>query len=137
MSCATPGNCAFGGSGTDASWHVQAFVADLSATPAAPVQTPTATDLALSAATVTFGQEQAGQISVTVTAPADGTPGGKVTITADKTAVCVITLHSGTGSCTLTAKKLRPGSYALTASYHGGRGYAKSASAPATLTVKR
>lgn len=137
VSCATPGNCAIGGFGTDASGHVQAFVADLSATTAAPVQTPTATDLALSAATVTFGHEQAEKISATVTAPAGGTPGGKVTITADRAAVCVITLQSGTGSCTLAAKKLRPGSHAMAASYHGGKGYARSASAPATLTVKR
>jgi hypothetical protein len=133
MSCATAGNCAFGGSGTDGSGHVQAFVADLSA--GAPGQIQTTTSLALSAAAVTFGHEQAGQISVKVTASA-GPPRGMVTVRANKAIVCLIILGSGTGSCRLTPKGLRPGSYALTASFFG-LGFAGSASAPATLTVTR
>jgi len=137
--CATPGNCAFGGSGTDASGHVQGFVADLSAAGGAGAsgQIQTTTNLALSAATVTFGQEQAGQISVKVTAASGGTPRGVVTVTADKATVCLIILGSGTGSCRLTPKGLRPGRYALTARFFGGLGFAGSASVPATLTVTR
>jgi hypothetical protein len=136
-SCATPGNCAFGGSGTDASGHIQGFVADLSAAAGASGQIQTTTNLALSAATVTFGREQAGQISVKVTAASGGTPRGVVTVTADKATVCLIILGSGTGSCRLTPKGLRPGSYALTARFFGGLGFAGSASVPATLTVTR
>jgi len=134
-SCATPGNCAFGGFGTDASGHVQGFVADLSAAAGGAGQIQTTTSLALSAATVTFGHEQAGQISVKVTA-SSGTPRGLVTITANKATVCLIILGSGTGSCRLTPKSLRPGSYTMTARFTG-LGFAGSASAPATLTVTR
>jgi Big-like domain-containing protein len=137
VSCATPGNCAFGGSGTDASGHVQGFVADLSAAAGAGGQIQTTTSLALSAPTVTFGQEQAGQISVTVTAASGGAPRGVVTVTANKATVCLIVLGSGTGSCRLTPKGLRPGRYALTARFFGGLGFAGSASVPAALTVTR
>jgi Bacterial Ig-like domain (group 3) len=136
-SCATPGNCAFGGFGTDASGHVQGFVADLSAAAGGAGQIQTTTSLALSAATVTFGQEQAGKISVSVTTASGGPPRGVVTVTANKATVCLIVLGSGTGSCRLTPKGLRPGSYALTARFFGGLGFAGSASAPATLTVTR
>jgi len=141
-SCATPGNCAFGGSSTDASGHLQGFVADLSAAAGAPGQIQTTTSVALSAATVTFGREQAGQISVTVAAASGGAasggaPRGVVTVTANKATVCLIILGSGTGSCRLTPKGLPPGSYALTARFFGGLGFAGSASAPATLTVTR
>ena len=137
VSCATPGNCALSGSSTDASGHVQGFVADLSATAGAAGQIQTTTSLDLSAATVTFGQEQAGKLSVTVTAASGGTPRGVVTVTANKATVCLIVLGSGTGSCRLTPKGLRPGSYALTARFFGGPGFAGSASVPATLTVTR
>ena len=143
-SCATPGNCAFGGSSTDASGHLQGFVTDLSAGAGAgaPGQIQTTTSVALSAATVAFGREQAGQISVTVAAASGGAasggaPRGVVTVTANKATVCLIILGSGTGSCRLTPKGLRPGRYALTARFFGGLGFAGSASAPATLTVTR
>lgn len=136
-SCATPGNCAFGGSSTDASGHLQGFVADLSAGAGAPGQIQTTTSVALSAATVAFGREQAGQISVTVSAASGGAPRGVVTVTANKATVCLIILGSGTGSCRLTPKGLRPGTYNLTARFFGSLGFAGSASAPATLTVTR
>jgi hypothetical protein len=93
--------------------------------------------VALSAATVPFGREQAGQISVTVTAASGREPRGVVTVTANKATVCLIILGSGTGSCRLTPKGLGPGTYALTARFFGGLGFAGSASAPATLTVTR
>jgi hypothetical protein len=46
-------------------------------------------------------------------------------------------LRSGKGSCTLTAKQLKPGTYRLTASYPGKGGFTSSASAPRTLKVAR
>ena len=129
VSCASPGNCAAGGWYTDKAGREQAMVADESAV--------TTTGLTLSAAKVRFGHEQAEKISAKVRPRAGGTPGGKVTVTANQHAACVITLAGGKGSCTLTAKKLRPGSYRLTGSYSGDRTYDGSADPGETLTVTR
>jgi hypothetical protein len=46
-----------------------------------------------------------------------------------------MTLGGGTGSCTLAARKLRPGTYQLTASYSGDTVYNGSTSAQHALTV--
>ena len=93
--------------------------------------------LILSAAKVTYGHEQAEKLTVLVFPQYAGTPGGKVTVKAGRTAVCVITLKSRIGACTLAAKKLRPGTYALTATYPGSADYASSVSASKTLTVAK
>ena len=95
----------------------------------------TKTSLTLSAAKVTYGHEQSEKLSVTVTPKYAGTPAGKVTIKAGRTAVCVITLKSGKGTCTLTARKLPAGTYTLTAAYPGSTDYAGSAAAKKTLTI--
>jgi Bacterial Ig-like domain (group 3) len=127
VSCASPGNCAVGGSYTDGSGRRHAMVADESAV--------TATSLALSAAKIRFGHEQAEKISVKVTGRTGGTPGGKVTLKAGSATICVITLAHGKGACTLAARKLRPGSYRLTAAYGGSQTYAGSASRTKTISV--
>jgi hypothetical protein len=93
------------------------------------------TSLAMSAASVTYGHEQAERLSVRVAPQFSGTPGGRVTVAAGHTVVCVITLAAGAGSCALTAKKLTPGSYRLAASYGGSTSFAASASAARTLVV--
>jgi hypothetical protein len=49
----------------------------------------------------------------------------------------VIELARAKGSCTLTAKKLKPGSYRLTGIYGGDRTYDGSAYPAQTLTVTR
>ena len=49
--------------------------------------------------------------------------------------VCVIRLVSGVGSCRLTSKKLKPGTYHLVARYPGNPNYLASASPNQTLTV--
>jgi len=49
----------------------------------------------------------------------------------------VITLKDGRGSCALTAKKLRVGTYHVAAHYGGSALFAKSASGKVTLTVTR
>jgi hypothetical protein len=49
--------------------------------------------------------------------------------------ICTITLRSGAGSCTLTARRLTKGTYHLVASYPATSGFAASSSRPATLTV--
>ena len=95
------------------------------------------TALSLSAARVTYGREQAERLAVTVTPQYGGTPGGTVTVKSGTTTVCVITLASGKGSCTLTASKLRTGTYTLVAAYPGSSDFTSSASARKTPTVVR
>jgi len=129
VSCASPGNCAAGGWYTDKADREQAMVADESAV--------TATGLTLSAAKVKFGHEQAEKISVKVSPRTGGTPGGRVTVTANQHTACVITLAGGKGACTLAARKLSPGSYGLTGHYAGDGAYDGSASAAKNLTITR
>jgi Bacterial Ig-like domain (group 3) len=93
--------------------------------------------LSLSAARVTYGHEQAEHLTVTVTPQYSGTPSGKVTIKAGTATICTITLASGKGSCTLTARQLRVGTYTLAASYPGSSDFTSSTSARKTLTVVR
>jgi hypothetical protein len=93
------------------------------------------TTLSLSAAKVTYGHEQAEHLTVTVTAQYSGTPGGKVTIKTGTVTVCVITLASGKGSCTLTARQFPAGTRTLVAGYPGSSDFTSSASARQTLTV--
>jgi Bacterial Ig-like domain (group 3) len=128
-SCATPANCAVGGSYQDSPGNFQAFLADES--------TATATSLKLSAATIKFGHEQSEKLSVTVHPRTGGTPSGTVTVIAGSTTICVIKLAKGKGSCTLGAKTLKPGSYQLTGTYGGDRTYDGSAYPDTTLTVTR
>jgi hypothetical protein len=95
----------------------------------------TATTESLSEATVTDGREQAEHVSVAVTATRGGPPTGKVTVSAGSAALCVINLSSGRGACTLSASRLSPGTYHLTAAYPGSPAFAPSVSAAKTLTV--
>jgi hypothetical protein len=128
VSCASVGSCAAGGSFIGAA-GTEAFVVTGSITQA------TSTGMSLSMAKVTYGHEQSERISVTVKAPYSGTPTGTVTVKAGSTTVCTITLTSGKGACTLTARELRPGTYHLIASYPANRDFLGSASAKKTLTV--
>jgi hypothetical protein len=98
---------------------------------------PTSTALALSAAKVKVGHEQAEHLTVTVKPGFSGTPAGKVTVKTGTTRICVITLVKGKGTCTLTARQLRPGKHALTATYPGTAPYARSSSPKKTLTVTK
>ena len=49
--------------------------------------------------------------------------------------LCTIKLANGKGSCTLAAKRLKPGKYRLTGVYGGDRKYAGSAYPAQSLTV--
>ena len=91
-------------------------------------------DYALSRPSVAFGHENAEKLTVKVTAPLGGTPGGTVTIKIKSTVLCAIRLANGTGSCALSATRLKPGTYSVTASYTGGT-YYNGTSATKTLTV--
>jgi hypothetical protein len=96
---------------------------------------PTSTGLSLSTGTVKFGHEQPEDLTVTVKPAFSGTAAGKVTIKTGSTGICTITLVEGKGSCTLSASKLRPGTYTLTATYTATSLYAASTSPQKTLTV--
>jgi Bacterial Ig-like domain (group 3) len=97
----------------------------------------TRTGLALSAGKITVGHEQAERLSVGLAPQFGGVPAGTVTVAAGSTTICVITLKAGKGSCTLTASKLKAGTYHLVATYHGGTDFKGSSSGAKTLTVVR
>jgi hypothetical protein len=94
----------------------------------------TVAGLTLSRSSVAYGHENGEKLTVKVTSPLGGTPGGTVTIKIKSTVLCTIRLAKGTGSCTLSAKRLKPGTYSLAASY-GGSTYYTGASATKTLKV--
>jgi hypothetical protein len=122
VTCTSTGYCAVGGYNND-----NAFIAvkPLSAT---------STSLTLSAARVTYGHEQAVKVTVTVTSLA-GTLGGRVTVKAGNRTLATLSLKSGKAAYTLTATKLKEGTYKLTAAYGGSAGYSGSASPSRTLTI--
>jgi hypothetical protein len=93
-----------------------------------PARSATATALALSAAKVKAGHEQSEHLTVRVSGHLTGPPPGKVTITTGSATICVITLANGKGGCTLAPRKLRPGSYHLTAAYPGSISFGASIS---------
>jgi subtilase family serine protease len=103
-----------------------------------------ASKLSLSAASVTYGKESGKKLSVVVTPQyaAAGPAVGTVTITAkpasgNRVKVCVITMKSGKGSCALSARALRTGTWTLTAAYGGSTDIATSDSPRKTLTVRK
>jgi Big-like domain-containing protein len=100
-------------------------------------QQPTTTSLTLSAPSVPFANEQTETLTATVTPATSGTPTGHVTVTSGSTPVCTIALASATGTCTLTASQLPPGSYPLTATYNGDSLNLTSADTTQTLTVAK
>jgi hypothetical protein len=99
-------------------------------------QQPTTTSVTLRAASVPFGGEQNQTITVHVAPAVSGTPTGTVTVTAGSL-TRIIALANGTGSYTLTASQLPPGSYPITATYSGDDTYATSTDTTQTLTVTK
>lgn len=93
--------------------------------------------LRLSPATVTFGHETVEHVIVDVVPEFTGsTPSGKVTVKVSSSTLCVVSLStSGKGSCTLSAKRLPAGTYALIASYGGSSDFGTSVSTKETLKV--
>jgi len=90
--------------------------------------------LTLSQSSVAYGHENGEKLTVKVTSPLGGTLTGTVTIKVKSTVLCTIRLAKDAGSCSLSAKRLTPGSYSLTASY-GGSTYYAGASTAKTLKV--
>jgi hypothetical protein len=96
------------------------------------------TALELSLAKLSYGHEQAEQLSVTVSPQYPGPgPTGSVTIKSSTTRLCVITLSSAKGSCTLSSTKLPAGTYSLVATYGGSVNFGRSASTRKNLTVAK
>jgi hypothetical protein len=87
---------------------------------------------------VAYGHEQVEHLSVTVS-PQDSrtTPTGKVTIKASTTMLSVIKLKAGKGSCSLSARRLKAGTYSLVATYGGSANFKGSTSAKETLIVAK
>jgi hypothetical protein len=84
---------------------------------------------------VAYGSEGSEKISVKVVPQYSGTPGGTVTVKANGATLAVIRLKSGTGSYTLSAKRLAAGAYSLAATYSGNADFGYSASGKRSLTV--
>jgi Bacterial Ig-like domain (group 3) len=114
---------------------------DLSASRSAPIpftvsQATSKITLKLSASSVTYGDEQIEVLAVTVKPEfAGSTPTGTVTVTESATTLCVITLTSAIGSCSLSPDQLAVGTYDLVATYAGDANFRASGSADEVLTV--
>jgi hypothetical protein len=114
------------------------FKASTSASVAVTVlKDATATKLGVSAAKVRYGHEHAERVTTTVRARYGNSPGGKVVVRAGSTTICVITLTRGTGSCLLSATKLKPGAYQLVARFAGNVNFVASSSARQVLTITK
>ena len=53
-------------------------------------------------------------------------PTGAVTVSESSIALCTITLSAGTGSCTLSARRLAVGTYDVIAAYGGDKSFEPS-----------
>ena len=129
LSCAHVTSCGMVGYYTDSKGRQQPFVA------LGAIAASTEITEKLSAHTVVYGHEQAEHLAVAVAPQYGGVPAGTVTVAAGTATVCVIRLKAGKGSCTLTSARLKPGTYHLVASYHGGTDFTGSSSPPATVVV--
>jgi hypothetical protein len=103
-----------------------------------PAAATSKTALKLSSKKVTYGDEQAEHLSVTVSPQHSGpTVTGTVTVKASATTLCVIKLKSAKGLCRLSPKKLKAGSYHLVATYGGSANYKGLTSVKETVTVAK
>jgi hypothetical protein len=128
VSCWSAGKCATGGV-IATSTGLQARVS---------VESPAASaTLATNTATVKFGQEQSARLTIKVRPKTGGTPAGTVTVNAGQTAIAVITLKHGEATWTFPPKKLRPGTYQLTAAYASSNGYNPVTTAKKKFVVTR
>src|SRR5262252_34745 len=128
VSCWSAGNCATGGVVLTPT-ALQAIVS---------VESPAASaTLAANTATVRFGHEQSATLAINVKPKTGGTPAGSVTIKAGTTTLAVVTLMRGKATWTFPPKKLRPGTYQLTATYASSNGYDPVTTANKKFVVTR
>ena len=84
--------------------------------------------LALSATELIYGDELVEHMSVTVSSKYSGLkPTGTVTVSESSMALCTITLSAGSGSCTLSPRRLAVGTYDVIAAYSGDKSFEPSA----------
>ena len=103
-----------------------------------PTKATSKTALKPSETKVTYGDEQVGHLSVAVSPQHSGlTATGTVTVKASATTLCVIKLSSAKGSCKLSAKQLKAGTYQLVATYSGSANFKGSTSAKEILTIAK
>jgi hypothetical protein len=108
----------------------------LASTPVTVGKATSVTHVTLSSTGVTYGDEGAVTLSVDTSPEFAGSlPTGSVTVDDSTTALCVITLSAGRGSCTLSASQLGAGSYRIVATYGGSSDFDVSTSGTATLVV--
>jgi hypothetical protein len=131
LSCSTSGTCGLVGDYFTMTGSQQPFVVS------GWVDAPTATTMALSAASVVYGREQAERVSVSVADVLGTVPTGTVTIKAGNTVACTAPLKSGKGSCTVPAAKFGPGAVHLAAFYGGGISFQTSQSFTHAFTVQK
>jgi Bacterial Ig-like domain (group 3) len=91
--------------------------------------------LSVSAKRITYGREHGERLAVSAAPQYGGTPAGTVRVTSGRTTICTIRLASGKGSCLLSARQLRKGTYHLTATCGGSADFGGSTSAAKTVTV--
>lgn len=130
VACASADDCALAGTVIDPQLGLHAFVADESSA--------VSVSLAVAKATVAFGQEQAGHLTIAVTPRTGGTPAGAVTIKAGSAKLATVSLNAAGGATwTLPAKVLKVGTYPLTASYASSNGYDSATSTAVKLIVAK
>jgi hypothetical protein len=91
--------------------------------------------LSLSRSAVTYGSENAEKFTVSVSHVGSVRPTGKAQVRIGGSALCAVTLSNGAGSCMLTARQLRAGTYTIVAVYLGDVNYHSAQSAAKTLKV--
>jgi autotransporter-associated beta strand protein len=96
----------------------------------------TTTTLKLRRAKVDYGKETEERLNVKVSAQSGVlSPTGQVSMKEASKTLCVITLSSRSGSCVLSAKQLKVGTYDIVASYGGATNFVASNSGSVTLSV--
>jgi len=130
--------------GTVYSFSVAAINASGTGTASAPsnmVTMPmadTSLALVLSVAKVTYGNERVERFSATVSANYPGpTPTGTVSVKESTSTLCVITLSSAKGSCTLGSTKLLARTYTVYATYGRNTSFVGSTSPKRSLAVAK
>lgn len=94
--------------------------------------------LTVSPSRVSYGDEEAGHISVRVSPQYAGvTPTGTVKVMNAAVTLCTVSLKAGSGSCALSARKLAVGTLHLVANYVGSTSFHLSVSASEKLTVTK
>jgi hypothetical protein len=111
----------------------------LAPTGAEVARATTLSTVRLSAAKVTYGDEEAEHLSATVTPEYSSgtTPTGTVAMDVGSTTLCTATLSAGTGTCMPLRSKLPPGARDVVAKYSGDTNFTSSISSDRTLTVDK